>query len=598
MTQETIHVMENLKRLIAIWRVLATHTQLSEFVTEADMRRFETRAQGEGITFLTSTLPSLYKALDRSFATGKLDLPVGFKKSKRGDYPLFLEKAWETLFTKQGTLKSLSRDQAGAVSCIRQLSAIFYKLEMPYTVEQESDTICAFLQAEDDLSQLSLTSPPTKALLRRARRIVCRLLAGVNPLDIRPRHGSGSSACRVKPWERYESFRFIPRLHEVYPYDSYFYYNLTHLCDELHKLEGAEEAEPPARVVFVPKDSRGPRLISCEPREFMFIQQGLMNLMYETVQRHPAIARQIGFTDQTRNQRMATQGSKDQSYATLDLKEASDRVSLELVRTIFPDNWVKALTASRSKATTLPDGTIVPLDKFAPMGSACCFPVEAICFWAISLAAVYDEGYVKRLFQNRLIKSDMRMSVFGDDIIVPTEHYQSVCSALEQVGLQVNQAKSFREGPFRESCGRDAFLGENVTPVRVKHTPADNTRAKHRTADLFNNLICKYGHSALGCVLPALFQEWYGPVPLSNRYKEQDGQIVKLHQGLTLWGRYTQVPSSIAKRWNSNLQRQEFLIQCEVSQNVKVLEDRWSQVMRRELQELSEQTAADRKSVV
>jgi len=151
--------MENLKRLAAIWQLLTKHTQLSQYVTDADRQTFLRRTEGEGITFLTVTLPRLYKSLDRSFASGKLELPVGFKKSKRGVYLLFLEKAWETLFTKEGTLKPACAEQSGAVAFIRQLSAIFYKLEMPYTMEQEEDTIRAFKKAEDDLSNLCLSSP-------------------------------------------------------------------------------------------------------------------------------------------------------------------------------------------------------------------------------------------------------------------------------------------------------------------------------------------------------------------------------------------------------------------------------------------------------
>jgi len=588
---------EHLKRLEAIWLLLTNYTQLSHYVTRADRRTFSRRLEGEGIMFLTSVLPRLFKALDRSFTTGVLELPVGFQKAKHGNYPLFLVKAWEQIFNEDGTLKPTPDIQTGAVACIRQLSAVFYKLEMQYTTEQIDKSIDAFLQAEIDLSTLNLSQPSLEGVLKRARGIVCRLLAGSNPADITPRHGSGSSACRVMPHMRYDSFRFIPRLHEEFPYDEYFFYSTTHLCDNLDVLLDAEEAEPHARCVLVPKDSRGPRLISCEPREFMYIQQGLMNLLYDTVHKHPTIASQIGFNDQTRNQELALSASKDGRYATLDLKEASDRVSLDLVERLFPENWVRKLKASRSQSTLLPNGTLVPLSKFAPMGSACCFPVEAICFWAISLAAIGDHSYVNRMFKNRLTESDMKISVFGDDIIVPVEHYDRVINGLESVGLVVNKDKSYRTGPFRESCGMDAFNGVDVTPVRVKHPSDSNALSQFHDATLFNNFIACYGYANVGSALESLFREFHGPVVISNRYKIQGRHIEKLHKGLSLYGPLTDVPNSYKSRFNhinpdtSCYGVMEYRIPCLESVDININANRWSQLLRHELLQLGERPA-------
>jgi hypothetical protein len=39
---------------------------------------------------------------------------------------------------------------------------------------------------------------------------------------------------------------------------------------------------------------------------------------------------------------------------------------------------------------------------------------------------------------------------------------------LEALGFQINQHKSFFEGPFRESCGKDFFRGFSVRPVYLK----------------------------------------------------------------------------------------------------------------------------------
>jgi hypothetical protein len=223
---------------------------------------------------------------------------------------------------------------------------------------------------------------------------------------------------------------------------------------------------------------------------------------------------------------MAREGACTGRYATLDLKEASDRVSLALVRRLFPRNWVEAFEACRSSGTVLPDGTYVPFDKFAPMGSALCFPVEALIFWSLAKAAtVKDRDALKRLYRNRL-RPDERgcLSVYGDDIICETSSYEQVVEVLEAVGLKVNTAKSYRSGPFRESCGHDYYLGGYVTPIRVKSPfRAEDEASCFRTCELLNRIIDRYGEVdarvVTGCC--DLFREAYGfqpPVVPINRH--------------------------------------------------------------------------------
>jgi len=58
--------------------------------------------------------------------------------------------------------------------------------------------------------------------------------------------------------------------------------------------------------------------------------------------------------------------------------------------------------------------------------------------------------------------------VYGDDIIVPAQHAESVSETLEAFGFKVNSRKSFWTGLFRESCGKDYYKGIDVTPVKVR----------------------------------------------------------------------------------------------------------------------------------
>jgi len=132
------------------------------------------------------------------------------------------------------------------------------------------------------------------------------------------------------------------------------------------------------------------------------------------------------------------------------------------------------------------DGTVFHLRKYASMGSALTFPVEAICFLMICIAAVCDERKVfNRLGRPKSTEAFENarkdILVFGDDIIIPETCIVKVSEYLEAFGLKVNSRKTFFKGPFRESCGMDYFNGVLVTPVYLRQPPPRS----HRDATSF-----------------------------------------------------------------------------------------------------------------
>lgn len=571
-----------LHRAVAILQLMANDTELSKFVTSEDLLLMKRRALAEGIEFLTVTLPTLGKALDTAFESGIFVCPDGWRPAKETAYPKFLHKAWECLFDvkgqarwvvpdalQHGLLSIIWKEMGDAVACIRQISYAYYKYERPWSDSQATATFNAFKDAEGEVDanhrrllagglSEKIGSVTVGSLLDRAEALIGRLLAGTNPLEITPRYGTGATADKATVEERWVEPRFIPRLDEVYPYCEWFVSGINGLDEVLtsNRLTVPTCEEPGARVCLVPKDSRGPRLISAEPREFMYIQQGLMTLLYDTIERYPYVRSQVSCTDQTRNQRLAMIGSQTGGLATLDLKEASDRVPWWLVVKLFPNDWVTALESCRSEYTVLPSGEEVPLRKFAPMGSACCFPVEALVFWALCHASQpsYSGHVVRRLLRTsddtrdicstpNYIWSDRTVCVFGDDIIVPTETVGPVVQLLESVGLKVNLHKSFYNGPFRESCGKDYFAGVLVTPVRVKHMLAgDDLEIVFRTKDVLQNIVDVYGESEPSLLFKAreLFKRFFGlelPVfPLKETQASSSLCLYDKHWGQRLDG--------------------------------------------------------------
>jgi len=433
------------------------------------------RVDEEGISFLTKTLPKLGKLLDRALTEGALTDVRGlrFKTQTESELPIFMGELFSQVFSRSGEL--LPSPCVQSVRALRQVLYLMYKYELPYSAEQERAVVAQFEETERDLSivdpflieiQEEVATPyeskvrepmlTMTSVARAARRVLSKVFARFDPKDITPCHGPGAVATRQQLWAKYEFVNVSERITPFYPLDAYFCASLGAVCDTYADGFPSGVKSFPARVILVPKDSRGPRLISCEPVDFQWVQGGLRRAIVEHVERHPLTRNSVRFTDQNRNRNAALTGSVDGSLCTLDLKEASDRVSLQLVRLLFPAHICDYLECCRTLSTVLPDGRELELRKFAPMGSSLCFPIMALTIWALLYAAAPDGETRKGLL------------VYGDDVVVPKDYTHDAIEVLEAFGLMVNAEKSCLSGFFRESCGLDAFKGIEVTPVRFR----------------------------------------------------------------------------------------------------------------------------------
>jgi hypothetical protein len=495
------------------------------------------RYLSEGVGFLTKTMPRLGKHFDQAL-TGGIPLnaaTVRFKSLPNSQLPRFLGELFQRVFHQNGLL--LPDPDVNCVKHIRQILYLFYKYELPYDEEQEQQVISAFKQAEVDLSEMSSrfailqstwhslhhkriiertgnssqrTDYPSEdsflsMIVRKAKRNLSILFNFFDPTDITPSHGPGVVATKQRLWDKFLWTNVSSRITALYPFDAYFCASLGHVCDVYRGFDAVKDTDHSAQVLLVPKDSRGPRLISCEPVDFQWIQQGLRRAIYRLVENHPITKWNVFFTNQQPNQLGALLGSKLGKYATLDLKEASDRVHVELVRLLFPEKIFDYLACSRSTSTVLPDGTVVQLSKYAPMGSALCFPIMALTIWALLTAASPD--------------ADTRESVlvYGDDVIVPTAFAESAIAVLESFGLKVNRDKSCFQGLFRESCGVDAFQGINVTPVRLRTVWNESPRPDVYTSWIsYANAMWDRRYYLCHEYIVTRLEAVYGPIPSTD----------------------------------------------------------------------------------
>jgi len=571
----------DLKSLLPLWKNLARNRRYEPYIEEADVSEFEKRFTNEGLAFIAETLPLIGKALDSFHSTSEWIPPVGFTvreasvltwiEVRYSDGRLERVGYYKTLpipvFLNWAIRKALEGDSI-AVDCVRQMTLIFYKLEVAYGKEKELKFLDQFKDTDKELdSVFSQGLDFQDRLIAEMRRLIGRVLCNEDPLDIVPSHGSGSTACRTLNWDKHHRpLQYYSKLDDVFPYSDYFFLNHSHLVDEMARLENSIPiAIPRARVCLVPKDSRGPRVISCEPAEFMFIQQGLMRKLYKAIETHTLTSGYVNFTNQTVNQELARRSSKGElELATIDLSDASDRVSLELVRRVFPHQWFRALEACRSEETVLPNSEVIKLNKFAPMGSSCCFPVEALLFWACAVATIRILGKIRHLPE---------VFVYGDDIITDSKFFEFVVSGLESIGLKVNANKSYWKGPFRESCGGDFHLGVNVTPVRVREFLSKSRTSIATNADLANLFVAKFGYADAATLVSVI---------------ETEGGYVYPRSELQLPAAILVTPGAsndvfFARRFNKSLQRVEHRILVLRPRSSERRPPNWEELFRKQL---------------
>ena len=540
-----------------------------------DLRTLRERVACEGLSFLTKALPQLGKALDRALSKGEpLTIPSTFKKCKGRIQPNLFRWLFSKVVSDQGyVIPDLDTD---VLTELRQLMYFLYKLEIPFTETQEAKCLQEFVTVDAGLEKPATVD---QEWLEETAELIRDIFASFDPTDIVPRHGPGSVATGEQVHEKHIFKRIYASIEKVYPFTEYFEYSMSSVADNWRRYEGLEALESgTAKVVLVPKDSRGPRIISCEPLEYQWIQQGLGRAIVAHLERNHITRGFVNFTDQTINRSLALAGSKDGRWVTLDMKEASDRVSIWLVQELFKHvpNLLDALMATRSTATVLPSGRVVVLKKFAPMGSCLCFPVEALCFWALAVTSIMREHRSNDPRKRRYGQRRPSVYVYGDDIIVKQKNYPCLLRDFPTVGLMFNEGKSCTAGLFRESCGCDAYSGVDVTPLRLKklwNVSRSLDASVIQAYVALSNAAYARSYRRVACLAARLVQERVGELPITNRLT---GYLSLIRPVRTIQ------PGSRSKvRFNKALQRFEIFGWTSRSADLSADSDVWSMVLRR-----------------
>lgn len=487
---------------------------------ERDLNRSLHELVNRGMRFLTIDLPALRKHFDKCLEEGQYTpscLFLSKRASKRIQVPAYGKDLYLQIFDTQGKLRP--EPNTCAIADLRQLFEGMGKLFLLCKQEAIDEEIQNFLIIEEELRRPTLQwesdtlfeganchsvhfrdilnvpvndkfgfgldrrslvdlQPSDAEDLQRTCDIISSLFGDFGSemdhrgVSERPKHGTGRVSNLAKNHTKYDFSVWPSKLDRIFPYDLYATHDLGYSAyndDRFSKV--LMNHEHPSKLIAVPKTMSGPRLIGSEPNYHQWIQQLVLRQIETRIKGTP-LKHCVSFGNQMPNRELAISSSIDGYYTTVDLKNASDRLSSWTVERALRGNisFLERVHACRTrtmKGTLRGSPFVIRLKKCFTQGSACTFPVQTVIYSMVAIAAnIITNG--RRVNYSSITRAARETRVFGDDIIVPTHVLPKLLEILSFLQLKVNLNKTFHKGKFRESCGIDAFDGVNVTPARLR----------------------------------------------------------------------------------------------------------------------------------
>jgi hypothetical protein len=233
----------------------------------------------------------------------------------------------------------------------------------------------------------------------------------------------------------------------------------VHLFRAVRKRQRSRKIAGIIKATAVPKSWKAARIIAPDTILGGFLSRGLGDVIRARLERntHIDLSKQ-----QDRHRRWAKVASKTGHLSTIDMSKASDSFVWRHIELMVPKDWHHVLDAVRTGVIEVP-GYVQPIQlrSYMLMGSGHTFPLQTLLFYCLAEAT------------RTLLKCRGKVSVYGDDIIVPTRMVRPLIAVMSELGFTINSEKSFYDGPdkerpshtfFRESCGGDYKGGVDVRP--------------------------------------------------------------------------------------------------------------------------------------
>lgn len=429
----------------------------------------------------------------------------------------------------------------------RQIQAFLSKQEwLDLGINKEEVAFTTFMKAEKLCEEtnhrfrgdLSEVSSDVNSVLFRAGRKIDSILGDVpsySELKFSFGPGSTTSVKRARSNPRVKLEAHLSCSHEF----------VSHAKEFLAEFPGWTESQVDknrqlrlypshGKLQFVPKNSKTMRSIGVEPTLNGFGQQGIGKYIRQRLRMNG-----VDLSDQTKNQKLARKGSIDGSLATVDMSSASDTIAYGLVMHLLSWDWFDLLDRFRTGTVCYKD-KIIRLAKFSSMGNSYTFELESLIFYSLAYSTCTHLGI-----------DPGEVSVYGDDVIIPVEAMTLFEEVISVCGFVVNMSKSYKSGPFRESCGTDYLGGIDIRPFYLKD------QISCRVLFNMHNWFIRHGEPALASIVMEYIPphvrlfgpDGYGDGHLIGTYHLRKNRVIKRkgHEG-GFFDTYTAVSKRIKLR--------------------------------------------------
>lgn len=360
---------------------------------------------------------------------------------------------------------------------LEQTIALFKKDEdLRSPIDKEQVAFEAFLLSEAGCkrindailnNQFAVTDGDAARILFYAQRKIADILGEAPKIrDLQPSFGPGAVVTTKKKTSARHKLSVPPSISRC---SLGLLFQMSKGVLRWHDAFGYRTDVVAAELRFVTKNYKTDRAIVLPTSLTGMYQRALGRFMKERALRNEGIDL---FGGQQRQRELARISSLTGENATVDLKGASDSIAHMLVAELFPLPWFELFDQLRDDRVKYRD-TVIELEKISSMGCGFTFELETILFYALAYG-------IARCFDIPIHRKSI--SVYGDDIIVPTALARKIVDWFPYFGFQLNVEKTFIDGPFRESCGGDYVSGLDVRPFFIRN------RMTHHT------LVCFYNH--------------------------------------------------------------------------------------------------------
>lgn len=284
------------------------------------------------------------------------------------------------------------------------------------------------------------------------------------------------------------------------------------LCRDVHLLRAVRQRKTPkqyrrrirTKATAVPKSFKSARIVFPPTIIGGFLSRGLGEMIRTLLEKGTRIdlAKQ-----QERHRVWAKEASVNGLSATIDMRKASDSFVRRHIELLVPESWHDALDVVRTRKCKL--GSVdIDLVSVMLMGDGHTFPLQTLLFYSLAEAV------------RILMKVRGRVSVYGDDIILPTRIARPFIEVMERLGFTINSEKSFvnshdpdmpSQTLFRESCGGDYKGGVDVRPYMPECDLQENGKVPRNEAvawchKLINGLLDRWSVEELPLTCTLLLQ--------------------------------------------------------------------------------------------